>query len=223
MNRALLIIALLIGGIASADVPRSFPAGSGARYAFSSSVGAAELTVSIAESSSNRVVVEFYFAQHGLLPSEMWQQFVLDLPAGGAPVVSEGYLITGEGRAPERIPADLLRGLEDASVSDFLFASRADIDRYRKADERVQVPAAQAPIASVRYEQTSGAQTITFWISDDAKPIGLVKLRSRGAKASQNYQLELASLLAHVGRKIDRSKAVPISAESRALLQTKLR
>jgi hypothetical protein len=86
----------------------------------------------------------------------------------------------------------------------------------------LSVPASSTPLLATRYEQEKEGQVLTYWISDEARPLGLVKLRSRGPKASQNYELVLVSLLKNVGRKIDPNKAVALTAEGRAVLDTPL-
>jgi len=182
MRSAIVALLLCLSAVVRADLSRSFPARSGARYAFHSPLGNAAVTLSIVESSGNRVVVEVYFARTGLVASSMWQQFVLDV-SSGKPVVREGYLLTGEGRAPERMPSEALAGLDNASLSDFLITSRAYLERWKKGTERIVVPASgPAGIQATRYEQPTGNQVVTYWLSDDAKPLGLVKLVSRGDK-----------------------------------------
>ena len=218
---ALVAFMLCLAAVARADLSRSFPAHSGARYAFRSPLGSAAVTISIVESSASRVVIEVYFARPGLLASAMWQQFVLDV-SSGKPVVREGYLLTAEGHAPERIPASALAGLDNASLSDFLISSRADLDRWKQGVERVVVPASgPGGIEATRYEQRTGTQVVTYWLSDDARPLGLVKLVSRGDKPSQTYELALEAVLTNVGARIDRKKAIDLTPEGRALLQTR--
>ena len=143
--------------------------------------------------------------------------------AGSPPALVDGYLLTGEARAPERIPLDLLRRLDDLSLSDFVIADRAQLERYKKGVERLTIAASPTPISATRYEQQKGDHTIIYWLSDAVRPIGLVRLESRGEKPQHNYALELTSLLKNVGRKIDPQKAVPLSAEGRAILATPLR
>jgi len=196
-------------------IDRSFPAGVGARFSFSSAVANGELVLSIATSSASRVAVECFFAAAG---RSMWEQFVIDLTSG-APTVSEGYLLTAEASAPERIPPAALQGLSDLMLTDFLISTRAQLDRYKKGVEQLTVPASAAPITATRYEHTKGGQTLTFWLSDAARPLGLVKLESRGDKMSQRYTLLLVSGMKNVGRKIDPAKAVPLSSEGQALLE----
>jgi hypothetical protein len=222
--KALAVVLALLAQTAWADnIPRSFPAGTGARYQLHTPTGNASVTISIAESSAKHVVVEMYFAGQGFMSSEMWQQYVIDLPGNGAPVVREGYMLRGEASAPERMPADVLAGLDNASVADFLIASRGDLDRWKRGDERVVVPASgPGGIAATKYEQPTGSQVVTYWISDDAKPLGLVKLVSRGTKPAQSYEFALESVLTHVGTKIDRKRATPLTAEGRAVLNTRL-
>jgi hypothetical protein len=219
---ATILLALASAAAARADnLERSFPAGAGSRFAFSSAMAKGEVVIAIAASAPGRVAVECYFSAGG---KEMWEQFTVDV-SSGAPVVADGYLLTADGQAPERIPPDLLKGLDDVALTDFLITDRAQLERYKKGVERITIPASHANVSATRYEQPlgGGGQTITFWISDEAKPIGLVKLESRGPKPSQTYALELLALVHHVGRKIDPAKAVPLSREGRALLGTMLR
>jgi hypothetical protein len=101
----------------------------------------------------------------------------------------------------------MLRGSERFGVTDFLLTDRAQLEPYKKGEESIALFPSQPPLAATRYERTSGDQTLTFWLSDAARPIGLLQLVSRGPKPSQNYALRLRALLRNVGRKIDPAKA----------------
>jgi hypothetical protein len=184
-----------------------FPPGSGSRFDFTSPAVRGELVISIAASTATRVTIEYFIAAG----AEMWQQFTVDVSSGVAQL-AEGYLLVGNG-APERIPPEILRSLNDLSVADFLISSRAQLERYKKGQDR----------DGTRYQYTRGAQTITFWLSDAAAPIGLAKLESRGSKIDHGYALTLRALIKNAGRKIDPARAVPLSAEHRALLDGPLR
>jgi len=216
MRIALSVALLLSTAMARAEsLTASFPPGSGSRFTFASPYGTGELVVSIAASTPARLTVECAFAVGA---HELWQAFVIDA-ASRPPVVVGGFLLTGGARAPERIPPELLRGVDTFALDELLLGDRAALERFRIGDEQIVVPASPTPIRATRYERTKGDQTLTFWLSDDARPIGLVRLVSRGARASQSYTLELRALLKNVGRKIDPAKAVPLKPENRALFE----
>ncbi len=201
------------------SLEESFPSGQGARFAFSSPVVRGELVLSIVASSAQRVTIECLFSGAG---RDLWEQFTLDV-SSGAPVVTDGYLLTSSSGDPERIPPDLLRGLDDVALADFLLRDRAQLERDQKGAEPVVVGALGATVGTTRYERNSAGRTLTYWLSEIARPLRLVKLESRGPKPQQNYSLTLTALLRRVGSKIDPARAMPMKPETRALLQAPLR
>lgn len=198
---------------------KSFTVGSGSQFRFSIGGASGELLLSVADSSSNRVALEYYFSvSQGMYPVEMWQQYVLELSGQAPPRLAEGYIFGRGLKGAERVPKEYLTGLDGLAVSDFLFSTKAQLDKLKIREERIFVLAAPQGTLATRYQQQQRGQTFTYWISDDAKPIGLVRLVSCGPKPAQNYEIELMALLKNVGRKIDPATAGPLSAEGRALL-----
>ena len=85
---------------------------------------------------------------------------------------------------------------------EFLFRSPKSIEKNLIGYEVVQLAA--GTINARRYRKRKNGQIIDFWINDQVKPITLVKLVSRGTKStSQNYSLELKSLIKNVSAQID--------------------
>jgi len=217
--RALTIAALVTlvpaGHFADAQSLDSlFPAGAGSRFAFLSPMVKGELVVSIAASSEKQIVLECFFSAAG---TEMWEQFTIDL-SSGTPSVSSGYILTGGARVPEQIPSDMLRGLDAVDLADFLIADRAQIERYKKGDELLRIPASRAPVQTSRYEHNKSGQTITYWLSDAVRPLRIARIESKGNKTGRTYKLDLLTLMRNVGRKIDPTTAVPMSPQTREWL-----
>ncbi len=210
----ILALAWLAGSAFATDLARLFPAGSGSRFLLhADTAGDAELVISIAAAETARLSVEYYVSSRAAgIPVELWQQFVLSSPVAGAPKIEEGYFFAKELTAPEKLTGEYLRGLDGLVTADFLFPSKQALDKFKVGEESVTVPA--GTVKAIHYRQPP----IDYWISDDAKPIGLVKLVSSGDKPKNRYRLELESIVRNVKPKIDPARAVPLSEKGRALL-----
>lgn len=196
----------------------AFVPGDGARYALTLQGSAVELSVIIARQQGRTVSVEYHLAsQDGVMPMALWQQFVLDVPPRGAPTLVEGYLLQANGGAPEKIPADILqKGDPSAMLGGLLLRDAADLHAMKVGEEAVDVPAGR--VKAVHFRKVQGNRTLDFWISDEARPLGLVKLVSSGKAPNDNYHLELDALLKNVAPRIDPRIAVPMQPATRQLL-----
>jgi hypothetical protein len=198
----------------------SFPIGKGSTFKLKMKAGGPAIDVSIYVASVQKTSLNIeYFMQSkaGLLPITMWQQFEIELSDGFPAVVANGYVQTKELKTPEKMPPEYLKGFDGVKVNDFLFASEAELNKNKISDETVETPAGKA--SATHYRTNNNGQTVDYWISNSAKPIGLVKLVSQGEKIqNQNYSLELVSLMNNVKAYIDPSKSTPLSENGKAYL-----
>lgn len=202
----------------SVDLSKSFPAGSGSRFVFTMTNGpSADLVISVAGSSPRKVSIEYYFASAaGPIPTEMWQQFVLEHSGQGAAQLTAGYILAQELSRPEKLTPEYLKGFDGVVTSDFLFSDAKTLARFKIGEENVTSPAGS--VLCSHYRQERNGQTTDYWISDEARPIGLVKLASKGSKPDHNYTVTLSALLKNVKPKIDPAQAVPLSPKGKSLL-----
>lgn len=200
------------------DLSKSFPAGKGSTFKLVMQDGPPiDLSIYVASSTSGAVNVEYYMNATGsLVPVQMWQQFEVKISRGKADI-QKGYLKTKELRAPQIIPSEYLKGYDGVQVNDFLFSSEAELDKNKIGVDEVDIPAGKTK--ANHYRTINNNQTIDYWISDDAKPIGLVKLVSTSLKdPKKNYKIELKSLMENVRATIDPSLAGPLTDVGRAFL-----
>lgn len=177
-----------------------------------------DVSIYVAGSAKDRVSIEYFISsRESLIPVEMWQQFEI-VPKDGKTNVTKGYVQTKELKNPETLTGDYLKGMQGGvQVNDFLFSNESELNKNKIGIEEVEVPAGKDK--ATHYRTTSGGQTIDYWISDEAKPIGLVKLTSKHATDDKkNYSLALTSLMKNVKPYIDPSKAVPLSNLGKSFL-----
>ena len=198
----------------------NFEVGSGSKYQMKVAGGAvgAQVSIYITENKFGTLGVEYYTTTlNSLMPVKMWQQFVLGMEPGSPMFIKEGYVKTPELSAPEKLTSAYLNVNEGGvRVDDFLFSKPEELEKFKKGQEMVEVPAGK--VSALHYQKKRGNQIIDFWISDQAKPISLIKLVSKGKKPSHNYVLELLELLKGVKPEIDKKKAVPLSKKGKSFL-----
>jgi hypothetical protein len=171
------------------------------------------------DTATGRVVIEVFAASQ--LAEPLWQQFRLSAK-GSRPTVEAGYIQMGN-RAPMRLPDTHLSGMGSLDMSFFLLSEAELQGTAQKKDgpkwlgqEKLQTPAGSVTCSHFRVERSG--QQLDFWVSDAARPIGLVKMVSVGKKSNDNYKLELEELLSGVAAKIDPVKAGPLSEEMKSIL-----
>ena len=176
-----------------------------------------DVSIYVASSTASSVNIEYFISsREGLVPVEMWQQFQISPSSSGAKV-SKGYVQTKELKNPETLTGEYLNGFDGVKVNDFLFSNEGELNRNKIAEEVVQVPAGKDK--ATHYRTVANGQTIDYWISPSAKPIGLVKLVSaHPSDEKKNYKLELTSLMKNVKPYIDPSKAVPLTDLGKSFL-----
>lgn len=225
MNKLSLFIKLfLLTNLAMASsFTDSYVIGSGSTYFMKSKDGAdANVSIYTAKKEEDSLSVEYFIESvNTFLPSKLWQQFKLKKSSKGPLKVTAGYIFKDGGKHPEIMGAEHLKGKDGVKTTDFLFSTFAQINKHLKNKEKVTVPA--GTIEANRYQISSHGQTIDFWIAQDQSPLTLVKLISKGAISSQNYELKLVTLVKNVVAKIDPEKAKPISKEMKKLLNSSLK
>jgi hypothetical protein len=202
------------------DLTQKFPAGKGSIFNLDLQNGSPPVSLSIYVASSTRksVHVEYFMElKAALIPIQMWQQFEIEIKSNGPTEIITGFIQTKELKRPEILPQDLLKGVGEVKVNDFLFASQQELDKNKIGTETLNLPAGKT--TATHYRTVSNGVTLDYWISQEAKPIGLVKLISRSQKHQhQNYQLELSSLIDNIKAHIDPAQAQPLSPTGKALL-----
>ncbi len=211
MKSSLLFSLLFSSSLFGADLTQSFPAGKGSLYQMEVQGQKIPVDVSIyvASSSQDRVSIEYFISsRESLLPVEMWQQFEIT-PSTSGSKVTKGFVQIRELKNPETLTEEYLKGFDGVKVNDFLFSTEAELNKNKIGEETVLVPAGKDK--AIHYRTVGKDQTIDYWISPSAKPIGLVKLVSTSSEDKKNYKLELTSLMKNVKPFIDPAKAVPLS------------
>jgi hypothetical protein len=201
------------------SMSQSFPAGKGASYKVKMDKNEEPIFLSIyvAGTKVDSVNIEYFLETKGLLGVQMWQQFEVGIKTASPAEVRRGYVQTKELKNPEIIPADFLKGAQGGvQVNDFLFQNKNSLDKNKIGIETIEIAAGTTK--ATHYRTTNNGQTVDFWISDEAKPLGLVLLTSKGKKDSQNYGLELVNLTDNVKAKIVPETAVPLTETGKAFL-----
>lgn len=201
------------------NLSQSFPAGSGSTYKIKMKKEPTPIFLSlyVAGTRVDSLHIEYFLETKSLMPVQMWQQFEIEVTPKGAEV-KKGYILTKELKNAEIMPAENLKGAEGGiQVNDFLFASKVELDKDKIGDEMVEIAAGATK--ATHYRKTNNGQTVDYWISQDAKPMGLVMLVSKSEKnEDQNYSLELTSLIENIKPKITPETAVPISEVGKRFL-----
>lgn len=203
----------------SHDLSKSFPKGSGSKFKmFSKNGGTADISVYIADAKKDILNVEYFIVSfNSLIPVELWQQYVLVKGHNSMLKVTEGYIKSKELSNPEILTKQYFKNNKGVQISDFIFQNKDELNKYLVGDEKVEVPAGSSK--ATHYRVSSDGQTIDFWISDEARPIGLVKLVSASKnKPEQNYTLALLEIMKNVKAMIDPSKAKPLSEKGKSLI-----
>lgn len=193
--------------------------GNGSRFKMHSQGSTFDLNVGLVkvDPAAARAVIEVYAAAQ--LSDPLWQQFTLDVK-GDRPTVESGYIQVGD-KAPMTLPKQYLTGVGSLDVSLFLL-SESDLrtgttrDLKNVGQETIATPA--GAVKCSHYQVEKAGQKLDVWVSDEARPVGLVRMQSAGKQKEENYDLELQELLSGVAPKIDPAKAGPLSEEMKKLL-----
>jgi hypothetical protein len=193
--------------------------GNGSRFTMQAQGGTYDLQIGLVkvDQVSGLVTLEVFAAAQ--LADPLWQQFTLST-TGSRPKIEAGYIQIGN-RAPMKLQDKHLAGTSNLDINLFLL-SEAELRKDTMGglkpvgQEAIRTKAGAVDCGHYRLEKPE--QTLDMWISDDARPIGLIKLVSTGKKPADNYRLELQELLSGIAAKIDPKRAVPLSDEMKALL-----
>ena len=220
MNKLFFVLLVIFSSFSyGQNLSQSFPAGKGSTYKIKMRQDTTPIFLSlyVAGTRVDSVHIEYFMETKSILPVQMWQQFEIGVTSSGAEV-RKGYVLTKELSQPEIIPADYLKGAGGGiQVNDFLFANKAQLDKDKIGEETVEIAAGTTK--ATHYRAKSNGQTVDYWISDDAKPMGLVMLVSKSDKSeNQNYSLELTGLMENVKAKILPEKAVPLTEKGKSML-----
>ena len=196
------------------------PVGEGSRFDLNlEKLAQTQVSIYVVRSVEQELVVEYFFAASPtVVPVEMWQQYVLGQNNAGTFKVRAGYFYVATLKAPEIIPPEYLCQPGAFVLEDFLFAKPTQISAFRLAMETVIIPFSPTPIIARHFRQVRDEHTIEYWISEEIKPISLVKLLSKGKQTEHNYQLALRGLIKNAKPKIDLTKVVPLSSEGKQIL-----
>lgn len=196
------------------DFTALYSQGKGSRFVLEMDGVQSDISISVASSRQSSVNIEYYFsgARSGL-PVELWQQFQIS-KEGKRLSLREGYQFTKGWERAERIDPASLATLNAQGVGDFLLGESDRVGANLVGEETIVLPAGKTK--TLHFRQKRDGSTIDYWVSEEAKPISLVKLKSSG---KSNYGITLHSLLSNVAPKIDPTKAVPPSEKGKALFQ----
>jgi hypothetical protein len=197
--------------------------GNGSRFKlyYQSSANDMQVALTNVDPGKSKVVIEVFAAAE--MSEPLWQQFVLGV-SGDKPTVEAGYLQLGNSGAPMKFDAKNLAGVGGLDVSLFMMTEadlRNGVPRGMKLIGRESVTTPAGKVACSHLRLDSAAQKLDFWISDEARPIGLVRMVSEGKKDTDNYRLELQELLSGVAAKIDPTRAGPMTDQMKSMLGLK--
>lgn len=216
LSFALLLLSFSVG---AQNLSQSFPAGTGSTYKIKMAKDPTPIFLSlyVAGTRVDSLHIEYFMETKSLLPIQMWQQFEIAVTPKGAEV-KKGFIQTKELKHAEVMPTENLKGAAGGiQVNDFLFATKAELDKDKIGEEMVEIAAGATK--ATHYRKTNNGQTVDYWISQDAKPMGLVMLVSKSEKnEDQNYSLELTSLIENIKPKIVPEQAVPITEVGKRFL-----
>lgn len=215
MKTSLLVLLLSFNLLAEAV----FQKGSGAEYQlkFEDST-AANISIYLADVQDKTMSIEYFFSNNtGLIPINFWQQYQVKKEASGPLELINGYVYAPELKAPEKITKEYFNVNKGVEVNDFLFTKKEEIQKFYLGDEEVSVPA--GTVKASHYRKSKDGQTIDFWISEVARPIGLIKLISKQKdNPTNNYEIALSSIVKNVTATIDPKKAVPLTDQGKGYL-----
>lgn len=204
--------------IKAVDLTTSFTQGSGSKYnIYFQSGGEATTDIYIAKVTKTEIDVEFFIEQ---FPSKLWQRFSLISTSDGGLTLNEGFFLSDDMKAPEKLDKETLKGRDGAFMTDFLVKDKNELLGTLIGKEDIKTAAGN--INALHYQKKSGTQTIDYWIADEIKPLKIAKLQSKGPKNHQNYTMILLSLIKNITPTIKPEKAIPLTSETKSLLDKAL-
>lgn len=220
MNSFFLLFLILSVNTLAESISQNFPAGYGASYRIKikKESNPINLSIYVAGTKVDSVNVEYFMETKSIFPIQVWQQFEIGINEKATVDIKKGFILTKDLSIPEIIPIEYLKGVSGGiQVSNFLFRDKAQLNKDKIGEEIVEIAAGTTK--ATHYRTSSNGQTIDYWISFNAKPIGLVMLISKSEKNEhQNYAIELTNLIENVKPKINPENAVPLSEKGKSLL-----
>jgi hypothetical protein len=217
LTRALLLFIFIF----SAELGSTFEipdlkVGSGSLFELKLPSGTAQIAITVASRTSSDIALEFYFKDQSFTGIEMWQRFHVQ-PNGKKLSLSQGYVLMPQlGGDPFILTDEYLKGFDGAQISTFMFESADELRQSRVGIEKITVPA--GTVEATHYRIIDRDQTVDFWTHESAKPIGIVKMTSKGKSLKHNYSIELKTLMTNSAPKIDTKKARPLTEEAKEFL-----
>lgn len=196
------------------DVPQ-MKVGSGSLFEMKLASGNAQMAIVVVDRNSQELGLEFYFKDLSAVGIEMWQRFQVR-PQGKKLNLSQGYVLMPQLGDPFILSDEYLKGFDGAQISSFMLESENEFQEYKIDVEKITVPA--GTIEATHYRMTERSQTIDYWVHESAKPVGIVKMTSKGKSIKENYSLELKTLLSNAAPKINIKKARPLTPEAKKFL-----
>ena len=195
----------------------SFQKGAGSEFSLESNGVKSKLNIYITDSSFGKLGVEYFFdIGSGIFGKQMWQQYYLSLNENKEIGILAGYFKVPELSTPEKLTSEYYSKNKGVKLEGFLFSDRKELEKYKVGSSAVEVPA--GVVFATHYRKKENGQQVDFWISEKVKPIGLVKLVSKGKEKAQNYKIELQSLLRNVKASINPKEAKDLSEKGRSFL-----
>lgn len=198
----------------SAQVAISFEIGSGSRYNMDFTGQKADLNIYVVAKTQRALNIEFHMGSGSIFVRNLWQQFAFKVQERKPVSIEAGFIKSSQDEKPLRMTNEFFKQHKGLQVQDFLFSSESQLDRDFIGSELVELPAGS--LTARHYRKKKGSQVIDFWISSEVKPISLVKIISKDSKLeSNNYSIELSSLLKNVKATIDPKQSIRMSEKDR--------
>lgn len=217
--RMIILSLLFIAGVAhAADEFPNYKVGEGSKYLLNTDQGPTEVTMAVIKRTGDRLVLEVMMKSlndSSALQVEMWQQFHLQL-VGGKIKIEKGIMKIPQIEKPQIFPAEYLQGYSGVKMNSFLINSEKDISGKKIGTENISTESGS--FKAEHYQHTENGQNLHFWIADNAKPFGLVKMTSKGSGMGQNYSMTLKGSVTGYTSKVDATKAEPLNDMAKAFL-----
>ena len=170
------------------------------------------LKIYIAKVTDSNLFIEYAFNdQLGI--NKYWQQYKLKL--GDKVEMVEAYVQEGNQDKPRIVPTEFFQqNKKGVQLHHFLINKGVKIPGKKEGKEFISVPAGK--VLCDHYQFSENSQVIDFWINEEVRPTGLVKLVSKGENNHHRYQIELKSLIKNQKSQIDPDKAISMPSDEQS-------
>lgn len=203
---------------ATTETLPQYTVGTGNKYLLTVGQDLSDVTIFFVESTPQKLTVEIYIESKTDNPSlqvKMWQQFQLGLVNGKVSILKGIMKIPQIGK-PQILPNEYLQGYDGVQMKSFLISSESQLNGKKVTTENVT--ANGKTFSSTHYRHGENNQQVDFWISDEAKPLGLVKMSSKGGALGMNYTMEYRGSATGVKSGINPAEAEPLNDMAKAFL-----